>query len=51
MDVSFDSVAIVAAIAVVALDALPMRLNLISAGLLGIAIGTTIELARERTRR
>jgi predicted branched-subunit amino acid permease len=43
--------ALVAAIAVVALDALPMRLNIISAGLAGIAAGTVIELALEHKKR
>ena len=40
--------AVTAGIAVLALDALPMRLNLIAAGLLGIAAGTAAELTRER---
>jgi predicted branched-subunit amino acid permease len=40
--------AVVAGVAVMALDALPMRLNLVVAGLLGIAAGTAIELAGER---
>ena len=40
--------AVVAGVAVLALDALPMRLNLIAAGVLGIVAGTVIELARER---
>jgi predicted branched-subunit amino acid permease len=44
--------AIAAGIAVLALSHLPMRLNLIVAGLIGIAVGTSAELARERwTRR
>ena len=35
-----------------ALDGLPMRLNLIAAGIAGIVVGTAIELARDRwTRR
>jgi len=38
-----------AAVSVVALEALPMRLNVITAGLLGIVAGTAIELWRERT--
>jgi predicted branched-subunit amino acid permease len=38
--------------AVVALDGLPLKLNLIAAGLLGIVCGTVVDLARERwTRR
>lgn len=37
-----------AGLAVVALDSLPMRLNLIAAGLVGILAGTFAELARER---
>ena len=42
----------VAAVAVVALDGLPMRLNLIAAGVAGILAGTLIELGKERwTRR
>ncbi len=40
--------AVVAGIAVVALDALPMRLNLVVAGLLGILTGAAIERAGER---
>ena len=40
--------AVVAGIAVLALAALPMRLNLVAAGLLGIVVGTAVELARER---
>lgn len=40
--------AITAGIAVVALAHLPMRLNLIVAGLLGIAVGTLVDLAQER---
>ncbi|HEY5863265.1 MAG TPA: AzlC family ABC transporter permease [Casimicrobiaceae bacterium] len=43
---------VLAAVAVVALDGLPMRLNLIAAGIAGIVGGTAIELARDRwTRR
>ncbi|MET0440900.1 MAG: AzlC family ABC transporter permease [Casimicrobiaceae bacterium] len=43
---------VLAAVAVVALDGLPMRLNLIAAGVAGIVGGTAIELARDRwTRR
>ena len=40
--------AVVAGVAVLALDALPMRLNLVVAGLLGIVAGTAVEMARER---
>ena len=40
--------ALVGGIAVVALDALPMKLNLVVAGLAGIAAGTLVDLARER---
>lgn len=43
--------AVVAAVAVVALDWLPMRLNIVTAGLAGIAAGTALELWRERARR
>jgi predicted branched-subunit amino acid permease len=44
--------AIFAGIAVFMLDALPMRLNLIAAGMIGIFAGTCADLARERwTRR
>jgi predicted branched-subunit amino acid permease len=44
--------AVVAGIAVVALGGLPMKLNLIAAGVIGIAVGTIADLARERwTRR
>ena len=44
--------AIVAGIAVVALGGLPMRLNLIAAGVIGIVVGTFADLMRERwTRR
>ena len=42
--------AVVAGVAVLAFDALPMRLNLVAAGLAGIAAGTAAELARERWR-
>ena len=43
---------VLAGVAVVALDGLPMRLNLIAAGVVGILAGTAIELGRERwTRR
>jgi len=43
---------VLAAVAVVALDGLPMRLNLVAAGIAGIVGGTAIELARDRwTRR
>jgi len=40
--------AISAGVAVVALAHLPMRLNLIAAGLIGILVGTVADLARER---
>ena len=40
--------AVVAGVAVLALDALPMRLNLVAAGVLGIVAGTVIELAQAR---
>ena len=40
-----------AAVGVVALEALPMRLNIVTAGLVGIAVGTLIELGRERRER
>ena len=40
--------AVVAGVAVVALAALPMRLNLVAAGVLGIVAGTAAELLRER---
>ncbi len=44
--------AVVAGIAVVALDGLPMKLNLIVAGIVGIVAGTVVDFARERwTRR
>lgn len=43
--------ALTAGVAVVALDALPMRLNLIAAGLVGIAAGTLMDGARAWTRR
>jgi len=44
--------AIVAGIAVVALGGLPMKLNLIAAGVIGITAGTMADLARDRwTRR
>ena len=44
--------AVVAGYAVVALGGLPMKLNLIAAGVIGIAAGTVADLARERwTRR
>ena len=44
--------AIGAGVSVVALGGLPMKLNLIAAGLIGIAAGTMADLARERwTRR
>jgi predicted branched-subunit amino acid permease len=40
--------ALVAGVAVVALSALPMRLDIVTAGVLGIAAGTAVELWRER---
>jgi predicted branched-subunit amino acid permease len=40
--------ALCAGIAVVALDALPMRLNLVVGGLIGIVAGTLADFARER---
>lgn len=40
-----------AAVGVVVLEALPMRLNLVTAGLVGIAVGVLVELARERRSR
>ncbi len=40
--------AAVAGVAVLALDGLPMRLNLIAAGVLGIVAGTLVDLGRER---
>jgi len=44
--------AVVAGFAVVALDGLPMKLNLIAAGVIGIVAGTLADVARERwTRR
>jgi predicted branched-subunit amino acid permease len=43
--------AVTAGIAVLALARLPMRLNLIVAGVLGIAAGTLADLARERWTR
>jgi predicted branched-subunit amino acid permease len=44
--------AVVAGIAVVALGGLPMKLNLIAAGVIGITAGTIADLAREHwTRR
>jgi predicted branched-subunit amino acid permease len=43
---------VLAGVAVIALDSLPMRLNLIAAGVVGILSGTAIEIAKERwTRR
>jgi len=36
---------------VIALDGLPMRLNLIAAGVAGIVAGTLIEIGRERWTR
>lgn len=44
--------AVVAGIAVLALDGLPMKLNLIAAGVIGIMAGTIADIAKERwTRR
>ena len=44
--------ALIAGFAVVALDGLPMKLNLIAAGVIGIVAGTLADLTRERwTRR
>ena len=43
--------AIVAGVAVLALEALPMKLNLIAAGGLGIVAGTLFDLATERWRK
>jgi predicted branched-subunit amino acid permease len=43
--------AVVAGVAVLALEALPMKLNLIAAGGLGIVAGTLFDLAAERWRR
>ena len=40
--------ALVAAVAVLAFGALPMKLNLVVAGVLGIVAGTLAELAGER---
>ncbi len=40
--------ALVAGVAVIALEGMPMRLNLIFAGLAGIAAGTLLDLAKER---
>ena len=40
--------ALAAGVAVIALSHLPMKLNLIVAGLIGIAVGTIADLARER---
>ena len=42
--------AVTAGVAVIALAGLPMRLNLVAAGLLGIMAGTAAELLRERWR-
>jgi predicted branched-subunit amino acid permease len=43
--------AVVSGVAVLALQDLPMRLNLIAAGLVGISAGTLAELSRERWSR
>ena len=44
--------AVVAGVAVIALGGLPMKLNLIVAGVIGIVAGTLADIARERwTRR
>ena len=40
--------AVSAAVAVVLLAGLPMRLNIVVAGIIGIAVGTLAELALER---
>jgi predicted branched-subunit amino acid permease len=40
--------ALVAGVAVLALAQLPMKLNLIAAGIVGIAAGTVVDLAREK---
>jgi predicted branched-subunit amino acid permease len=40
-----------AAVGVVALEALPMRLGVVAAGLVGVAVGTVAEIARERRGR
>ena len=42
---------VLAGVAVIALDGLPMRLNLIAAGVAGIVAGTLIEIGRERWTR
>lgn len=47
-DVPSVTAAITAGVAVLALSGLPMRLNLIVAGVLGIVVGTLADLARER---
>ncbi|HEY8243269.1 MAG TPA: AzlC family ABC transporter permease [Casimicrobiaceae bacterium] len=39
---------LVAGVAVIALDALPMKLSLVAAGLIGIVAGTIVDLMRER---
>jgi len=36
---------------VVVLDGLPLRLNLIAAGIVGIVTGTVLELAKDRWTR
>jgi len=43
--------AVVAGVAVIALDGLPMRLNLVVAGALGIVAGALVELVSERGHR
>lgn len=40
--------ALVGGVAVIALDGMPMKLNLFFAGMLGIVAGTVVDLARER---
>ena len=50
-DVPNIAAAVVAGVAVVALSGLPMKLNLIAAGVIGIAVGTIADLARERWMR
>ena len=50
-EVPMIAAALVAGVAVVALADLPMRLNVVSAGVLGIGVGTAVDLLRERIRR
>jgi len=42
---------VMAGVAVVVLDGLPLRLNLIAAGIVGIVTGTVLELAKDRWTR